>query len=503
MSLNRLWLFIAVALPVLAAMLAPMSTVDLAYQLRAGDEILRSGAIPTADTWTYTAAGTPWFDQQWGSQVILAAVSSVGGWTGLVLLRALLTGLIFASLALVARRRGIEPRTTALLVIGAFVVSAPALAMRPQLFGAACLAITVLFVSDRRRHPRGLWFVPLIIAVWANLHGSFFLGPAVLGLAWLEDVRSGTPGRHVALVAAAVSALAACLTPFGSAVWSYAVGLSSNPEVTTRITEWQPTSLRTVPGLLFFGSALAIAVYLARRRRPTPWSTLAALGFFFVIGAYAERGVAWWALGAFGAVVGLVAQRDTSTATEAPTAPADRVEPVGLRRANAAVAAALVVAAIALLPLWRPTVGGTGVPIGVLSQAPPGITTALRGLARPGDRVYNAQPWGSWFEYAIPTLPVAIDSRIEMFPADVWRDYEAIQAGADGWSSRLDAQQVTIVVTAGDGGTFAARLLASAWTESYRDADGRIFVRSTRQATASVRAGAPPVLGLQATIGGR
>ena len=50
------------------------------------------------------------------------------------------------------------------------------------------------------------------------------------------------------------------INPFGPQVWLYAVGLSTNPEVTARITEWQPTTLRTVPGMLFFASALAVVV---------------------------------------------------------------------------------------------------------------------------------------------------------------------------------------------------------------------------------------------------
>ena len=78
MSLNRLWLFLAVALPVLAAVIAPLSTVDLAYQLRAGAEIIAARALPTVDTWTFTAAGQPWVDQQWGAQVILAVVYDLG-----------------------------------------------------------------------------------------------------------------------------------------------------------------------------------------------------------------------------------------------------------------------------------------------------------------------------------------------------------------------------------------------------------------------------------------
>ena len=112
-------------------------------------------------------------------------------------------------------------------------MSAVALALRPQLIGMALFAVVLLLVVDRRAHPRRLWLVPVIVAVWANMHGSFFLGPVVLGLAWLEDLaRPRSPGARRVLAVAAISAAAACVNPFGPAVWGYAVGLSTNPLVT-------------------------------------------------------------------------------------------------------------------------------------------------------------------------------------------------------------------------------------------------------------------------------
>ena len=54
-SLRQLWAFLAIALPVLAAVIAPLPSVDLAYHLRAGAEILATRAIPSVDTWTFTA----------------------------------------------------------------------------------------------------------------------------------------------------------------------------------------------------------------------------------------------------------------------------------------------------------------------------------------------------------------------------------------------------------------------------------------------------------------
>ena len=195
-------------------------------------------------------------------------------------------------------------RRAAWLTLAAFIVSAVALGLRPQLIGMALFAVVLLLVTDRRAHPGRLWAVPVIVLVWANVHGSFFLGPLVLGLAWLEDVHDRVPRPHRLLLIAVVSAAAACVTPFGPAVWAYAFGLSTNSEVTARITEWQPTSLRSIPGILFFGSALAVVALIARRGRTTPWPTLAWLAVFFLIGAYAIRGVAWWPLGAVAAIAG-------------------------------------------------------------------------------------------------------------------------------------------------------------------------------------------------------
>ncbi|CAN5639921.1 hypothetical protein BH20CHL7_BH20CHL7_12790 [soil metagenome] len=468
MSISRLWLFLAVALPMLAAVVASISTVDLTYHLRAGSDILATGRIPTVDTWTFTVAGEPWRDQQWGAQVILRLAESVGGWTGLVLLRAAVTAIIVGCLLLAVRRRGLDARTAALLVLVAFVVAAPAMALRPQLLGMACFAVVLLLVADRRRAPRRLWLVPVVVALWANLHGSFFLGPLVVGLAWLEDVHDRVERPHATLLVGVVAAAAASLTPFGPAVWTYAVGLSTDSGVTARVTEWQPTSIRDVAGILFFASVIGVVALIARRPHVVTWPTLAWLGTFFVIGVYALRGVAWWP---FAAAV-------TMAGTLIPVArdPA-REEPRTFRRLNVGVVVALLIAGVALLPAWRPTDPGTLAPQGLLSDAPPGITAFLRDDIQPGDRILNEQRWGSWFQFALPEATVAVDSRIELVPAEVWAAHEAILAGVDGWERQLDDWGVTYIVVGPPPTAFASRMEGAGWTAAYQDDDGAVWLR--------------------------
>lgn len=470
MSTDRLWRTLAVLLPTLAAILAPMSTVDLAYHLRAGGEIVASGAIPSMDTWTFTAAGAPWVDQQWGAQFVLHLVHEAGRWTGLVLLRALATGVIVASLLRVALDRGLGTRTATLLVLAAFVVAAPAMALRPQLLGMAAFAIVVMLVSRRRDYPRALWLIPLVVVVWANLHGSFFLAPVVLVLAWLQDVRDRAPAARQTLAVAAVAVAAACVTPFGPGVWLYAVGLSLDPAVTGRISEWQPTSVREPAGFVLFASLGAVVALMARRGTVVGWPTLAWLGTFAAIALYAERGVAWWAIAAVTPVAALLAGRGGPL----PIRPAD---PAMIRRLNAALVGVLVLVGVALLPAWRPVDAGSDVPAFVLTDAPPGLTGFLRSTATAGDRILNHQAWGSWLEFAVPQTPVAIDSRIELFPAEVWTRYERVLAGVDGWEAQVAEWGVTLVVLDADQERAAARFRDAGWRPLYDDADGIVLGR--------------------------
>ena len=124
------------------------------------------------------------------------------------------------------------------------------------------------------------------------------------------------------------------------------------------------------------------------------------------------------------AVAGTLVTEPEPTADREATRSA-RPDPPLVRRVNLLLAGAIVLAGVALLPVWRPLDAGLQAPAGVVGNAPPGITTALRDLVGPGDRVFNPQPWGSWFEFALPDLPVAIDSRIEVFPVEVWDDLRA------------------------------------------------------------------------------
>jgi hypothetical protein len=147
---------------------------------------------------------------------------------------------------------------------------------------------------------------------------------------------------------------------------------------------------------------------------------------------------------------------------------------------NAAIVVALAVVGIVLLPIWRATDPAIGAPTGVLTDAPSGITAALRTTARPGDRMFNPQPWGSWFELALPDIPVAIDSRIELFPVGTWDDYETVASGRDDWQSVLERWGVTLVVVPAADDGLSSRLAGAGWQEGYAGGDGWVYLAPGR-----------------------
>ena len=134
----------------------------------------------------------------------------------------------------------------------------------------------------------------------------------------------------------------------------------------------------------------------------------------------------------------------------------------------------LGLALVVALPWWRPADPLTG-RAGLLSYAPSGLAIALRDQVKPGDRVFVPQTWGSWFEWAVPDATYFVDSRIELFPAGVWRDYGAVSGGGTDADQVLGRHGVTIVVVEPDSPLQDRLRATGGWVQLYEDADGSIF----------------------------
>ena len=454
--------------PALVALRASMATVDLAYQIRAGQLMLQTGHVLRTDPLTFTMLGRPWLDQQWGAQVVLALLYRAGGWPIIALVDAAIASVSIWLVYLACRARGAGPRPAAWLCLGGLLVAGYGFSPRPQLLAFLLFATTLAVLSVREHDRRIIWLVPILTVIWANVHGSFVLAPFLVLLSWLEDRRDGG-GRTTMLVLVA-STIATAIGPFGTRVWTYVVHLSTNPEVRTSIVEWQPPRPTTYTGFLFFASAVAVGAIVLRHRRGLGWPRLLGLTVLFVLGATAVRGVIWWALAAPVLLADLFP--DAKPREDRP------------RIVNAAILMVLIVVGASSLPWLRPTFTSTAnsgsATDGLLSYAPARFSSTVGNHVPSGARIFTAETWASWFELALPADRVMVDPRIEVFPSSVWQDYDAISRATPGWQAILERWHVDVLVVSADqqAALIPAAIRDPGWRLIDRDADGAVLVRS-------------------------
>jgi hypothetical protein len=261
--------------------------------------------------------------------------------------------------------------------------------------------------------------------------------------------------------------VATLVNPFGPAVWAYAAGIGANPAITDRVSEWQRTTPFTVPGLLFYVSAIGALLVMARGRSALRWPDWLWTAGMLAIGVWTVRGLAWWPFAA-AFVVAAALPVVLAPRSAAAAARAARPSPIA-----ALIAMLFLFAIVISLPWWRPVDPLTG-RVALLTYAPSGLAQAARDAAKPGDRVYLPQTWASWFEWAAAEPSYFLDSRFELFPAAVWDDYDTIARGGADAQAVLDRWGVNVmVVPAG------ADAPPGTWTTAHADADGVLLIRSS------------------------
>ena len=311
---------------------------DLWLYLRVGEGICRSGRVPRADVFSYSAAGRPWVDVHWLAQAALWLAYRAGGAEGLSVLRLALVAAIFAVLYRCCRRSAPPALACGVLAL-ALVAAGDGFLMKPQLFA---LLLAAAFVSALERPGRAPWFLVPLQLLWANVHPSFFLGPALVLLYWADArVKGGGRGGASGPLLAAC-ALACLATPYGPAVllqpWRQ-VGTRLYAE--TVIPWLPPSSAFPAPAsFLYFRIMLAItAVSFALNARNARPAHLAVAAAFAVLSLRSRRHIPLFAvLSAPGLAYNL-----------GRTAEAFRARAPGAARALGAAYAALLCAFLAFL----------------------------------------------------------------------------------------------------------------------------------------------------------
>ena len=447
--------------------LVPMDETDLFYNLRLGEIVLATHAVPRTNLLSFTAPRAPDPNLAWIFQIVLALAYRAAGIPGTVLLKTAFVVATFAVLFRVAQRRGAHPAAAAAALALAAWAAEPRFVERPHLVTFLGLALTLLALERAEQgRPRALALLVPYGLVWANANSCFFLAPALLLLyaaGALLDGRRADAWR-AALVAAALAPLVLA-TPSGTDALRYIANHFRMPSL--RPLQEYRAATWPLDGPFFFLAAALLASAVAPGR---PWRQLLPAVALGLLGARRIRFVAEFALVA-GPVVAVAA-------TRLAAALGTRVERSAASAASAAVGAGLVV--LALVPRLEAAGRGEAVlDLGVEADLLPAAALRFVDEHHLRGRMYNDLEVGSYLAWeGWPRFPVFQDPRINGYPEAMHAVLRRADLTRAEWQAFLDGFGVTTALVSYPTVNPRSALFApDLWALVYRADDGLVFVR--------------------------
>jgi len=239
---------------------------DTGWHIRTGEIVWQTHNAPSRDPFSHTMPGQTWFAWEWLTDALMAALH---GWRGLA---GVVGGAIFVLLAsyaalywLMARRK-VDPLIACVMTVFGAIASISHWLARPHLLSILLMVVWCALIENYRRHHSRraammLYAVPLLIAVWANLHGAFISTFVMLGVYAIGELlefaaRGEWRGKEALKVVktyflvGVLSALAAMLTPYGFKLYGHLWRYLNDKQLLSTIQEFQSPDFHSISGRL-------------------------------------------------------------------------------------------------------------------------------------------------------------------------------------------------------------------------------------------------------------
>jgi hypothetical protein len=275
----------------------PILDGDLFWHFAYALQMIERGTlIPDATLYSWTPASNAIIYCAWAAELLLYGLWSVAGLTGIFALRYAVVAAVLGLLWLLARRLGLaRAPVTALALVMLIDLVHPGSLPKPDMFSLLLFAAVVFLYAHARVRAvagagalPGLYAVPAIVAIWANVHGGFILLAPFLAATALGEIALFAAGAQARLPRAALLHLlvgwalcapATALTPYGldypvGLVTEYVLGRVPRPDVrwnAAYLTIFDPRvdTGRFLAWLVGMAAVIATLGWLAWRRAGT------------------------------------------------------------------------------------------------------------------------------------------------------------------------------------------------------------------------------------------
>src|SRR6202521_4436513 len=473
-----------VMIVILSLFVAGEQDPDFWWHLRIGRWMVENGRLPSTDIFTHTVPGHVWTDHEYLTEILMWLVYRATGVVGLALAFGLLT---WAGFWLIYRQVRRQPWVIVGigLALGA-IAGSPIWGPRAQMitFFLTCLELYWLqgYLSGRSR---AIQLFPLLMVLWANLHGGWVIGFVWLGVAlvaeligWAWDGENPAHRAHVRLLAiiTAASVVAVAATPHGLSLYPYPFQTQGSVAQQRLIVEWFSPDFHQIYLRPFEAMVFLVIIGFALRR-PTLYEflvTLVALG----LALQSVRNVVL-----FVAVTTPVMINSYSAYwKELSQARGWKLELPPRRIFALITTIVLVVILLATTLRVADSVSPARQTSLDTASYPVGAADWLQAHPEVGTKMYNQYGWGGYLAYRFypePNRRVFIFGEAALMGDPLLNEYQDVQTLRSDWKQVLDKYGVDYVVY--NRGEALANVLATQpeWTLAYQDSVAVIYVRKS------------------------
>lgn len=233
----------------------PFNDPDTGWHIKAGEWMIEHGKLPRADIWSFTAGDTVWYNISWLFDVVIASLHNLGGLPLLFILTAITYSAIGAMLAQSSLRKGAGFIATAVIfgaAIGPMIIQVAL--CRPNMISALFLLLSCYLLSKDRQEPswKSLLILPLVMALWVNIHGGFLILFVLLGCHGIESLIQKDSARTKRLIIIGLLVMVATLVnPYGYHLYE-GVMRTLGSVIREYINEWRPVNFSSDYHYVFY-----------------------------------------------------------------------------------------------------------------------------------------------------------------------------------------------------------------------------------------------------------
>ena len=490
-----------VVLVIVIADSGQMTDTDLWGHVRFGQAVVAHKHLILNDPYSYSAFGHRWDNHEWLTEFVMAASYNALGVVGLKLWKFACVAATMLLVAVGLAETGASPTIQLNTLTVVAVATMPQMEFRPQLF--TFLLVAAMLTLLARHNYRGeapLWLLIPMMALWANLHGGFIVGIAILAIyaavTAIDDLINGAGFRRgMGLNALTIVALASTMvTPYGRDTWRPVLRALRNPMTRIAVTDWQPLGFALMrqwqahpAGVIYMlcgiGMILAfLATFaLVLRGGDLPLVAIAAVLSMAAITAVRNLPIAVIACA-------LPVARHSSLLILRRRERASEEAVKALHQPERSAVSPWLALAVAVMLAIR---GGIFSPrLRVDKPYPVGAVAFMQQHDLRGN-ILGDFDWGEYLIWhAAPGSKVFIDGRYDtVYPYSVIAQYIDFYFNRTGARSVLTAYPHDFILIPPASGAFALMQRQSDWKLIYHDADSALFARSN--ASAATIAGVP------------